>query len=384
MSSQTSQQYSMNISKKDTNKDVYRYIDIDSTYRNRVNYPIASNFVIPINYAGRDSTAATSIDPIIDGIPYGLAGGVTQTSANVSSIMLGAGEISIDNYYINSILDISPNAGAQQFVKITGYNGTTKVVTLQSPLNSVPLPGTVYFIRKTAPFFVGTLTNATPITKNTFSLNTASSSIDNIYNNSFLRFLTGPNAGQVSRISSYTGSTRSVTLFTSLPNFPSNGDEIELLSYTRDNASTLLSSGSIQSNGQSSSYYELDLHWISLPNQTLNVGYGGVLPNYPYLYVQLYNEGKRESNQVLMSNNPNSVLAMFKVPVDDEHYDSSFLTLRSCRTKQTVRIDPDQDLRFCVTLPDGTPISYSLIDNFSPLAPNPSLQINALFSIKKV
>ncbi len=129
----------------------------------------------------------------------------------------------------------------------------------------------------------------------------------------------------------------------------------------------------------------MDLHWLSVPNKPLNVGYGGLLMNYPYLYVHIYNEGKRETNQLLLSNNPNSILAIFKIPIDENcGSDVNFLTLKSCRIKQTLRFEPDQDLRFTVTLPNGIPLSFSTADNFSPLAPNPYMQINALISLKKL
>ncbi len=127
---------------KDSSKDSYKYIDIDSTYRNRVNYPNTSDFVIPINYAGRDSTSSSAIDPIIDAIPYGFLGGVTQSSGDATHIKLDSGESAIDNYYINSILDIIPNGGTQQFVKIIAYDGTTKIATLETPLASNPLAST--------------------------------------------------------------------------------------------------------------------------------------------------------------------------------------------------------------------------------------------------
>lgn len=358
-----------------------KYIDLDSTYRNRNNYPNPNDFVIPINYPGRNSTASSAIDPILDAIPYSFAGGVVGNSPDANHITLDANETAYNNFYINSILDINPNSSGQQFVKIISYDGVTKIATLETPLTSVPMPGDTYYIRKTAPFFIGTVSNTLTPTNNTFSLNSSASLINDVYNDSYVRVLTGSNTGQVSRVMGYSGNNKKVTLFKTLPSTLAIGDAIELISYTRDNASTLLSAASISSAGQSA-YYELELLWISIPNKILNVGYGGTINNYPYLYVQLYNEGKRQSNQVILSNNPNSTLALFKVPVDCDG--DPFITLKHSGSRQVVRFEPDQDLRFTVTLPNGTPLSFADADSFSPLAPNPLVQVNALFGIKKI
>ena len=59
-------------------------------------------------------------------------------------------------------------------------------------------------------------------------------------------------------------------------------------------------------------YYEIKLEWISIPNKILEVSYGGNLSNYPYIYLELYNEGFINTITSLLSNNPNSALAIFK------------------------------------------------------------------------
>lgn len=371
-------------SDKNTNKiqDSYKYIDIDSTYRNRNLYPNPNDFVIPIVYSGRDSTASNAIDPVIDAIPYtastkSVGSNLTQVSADTSHITLDSAETTIDNFYINSILEISGN-----FRTITSYNGTTKVATVSSPFPSIPPAGTVYFTRKTQPFFVGSIVASPAPTQTSFALNSSASNINNIYVNSYIRFTSGPNSGLVFLITGYNGITKVITISGTVPTIPTAGTTIELDAFSRDNASILLyASGG---NNIQSSYYELDLIWLSVPNQILNVGYGGTLDRYPYIYVRIYNEGNRLSNQILYSNNPNSTLVVFKVPVDQYFGDTSFLTLTNSKSKQIIRFDPSQDIRFTITLPDGTIISSSTADNLSPLSPNPFLQVNALFSLRKL
>lgn len=372
-----------NAQSQQSNVPVYKYLDIDSTYRNRNNYPNPNDFVIPITYPGRDSTASTAIDPIIDAIPY--TGSTdppgtnqTQISADASNIALDPQDSTIDNYYVNSVLEISA-----EFRTITSYNGTTKVATVSVPFTGIPIAGTVYYTRKTQPFFVGTIVASPAPTNQKFALNSQASTINGIYVNSYIRFTSGANNGLVFRVTGYDGSTKLITVSGFIPTIPTAGTTVELDSFSRDNASTLLYSGGGGSNVQSS-YYEIELLWLSVPNQVLGVGYGGTLDRYPYVYVRLYNEGNRLSNQVMFSNNPNSPLIMFKVPVNEYFGNTSFITLKDAKTKQIVRFDPSSDIRFVVTLPNGTIVNFADSDNFSPLNPDPFLQVNALFTLRKI
>jgi hypothetical protein len=259
-------------------------------------------------------------------------------------------------------------------------NGATKIATVSIPFSVLPSNGTIYLTRKIQPFFVGTIFSQPVPTSNTFALDPLASSIDNVYTNSYIRFTSGANENLVRRITQYIGTSRLITISGNLPNVPSSGDRIELDSFSYDNAGALLYSGT-QGN---STYYEIDLIWLSVPNQILGVGYGGTLDRYPYVYVRLFNEGNRLTNQAMYSNNPNSPFVLFKVPVNQYFGNTSFITLADAKTKQVVRFDPVSDIRFVVTLPDGEIIKFANDDSLSPLNPDPFLQVNALFSIKKM
>lgn len=360
-----------------------KYLDIDSTYRNRKDYPNPNDFVIPITYPGRDSTAATAIDPVIDSIPY--TGSINPPGVNVTGIStspvlitLDVGESIIDNFYIDSFLQVSG-----EYRRIIKYNGTSKTATIESPFSVLPSNGTVYYTRRSIPFFTGSIVASPAPTINSFALNSLASSINGIYINSYVRFTSGPNTDLVFRIVSYDGSNRQVTVFGNIPVVPTVGTIVELVSFTRDNASTLLYSNTSGTSNQSG-YYEIELLWISVPNQILGTGYGGTLDRYPYVYVRLFNEGNRLTNQSLFSNNPNSTLALFKVPVDQYFGNTSFITLTNAKTKQVIRFENNTDLRFTVTLPSGVTVKFSESDNFTPMSPDPFLQVNALFSIKRL
>src|SRR5690606_35801189 len=93
-SADTSYQLTQGNAQTQGNVPVYKYLDIDSTYRNRNNYPNPNDFVIPITYPGRDSTAATAIDPVIDAIPY--TGSTDPTGANQTQVSASATSITLD------------------------------------------------------------------------------------------------------------------------------------------------------------------------------------------------------------------------------------------------------------------------------------------------
>ena len=157
-------------------------------------------------------------------------------------------------------------------------------------------------------------------------------------------------------------------------------DTIEFNSQAHENATTLFYNGL---NVLNAHYYKVGLKYLIIPNQILDVGRGGKLDNYPYVYVQIYNDGNRGSLNVMSSNNPNATFAVFKCPIDKNLYNrpTSFFTLKVATKDQIVKFRPDQNIRLTITLPDGTIIQNSLSDNLSPLFPNPLLQVNALFTL---
>jgi hypothetical protein len=184
-------------------------------------------------------------------------------------------------------------------------------------------------------------------------------------------------------VSAYNGTTKVITLNSPLPFVPTNGNTIDLNSFTRDNASTLIYSNNIN-NTAGNNYYEIEINWLSVPNKLISTGYGGKLDAYPYIYVEFYNAGNQLANQVMYSNNPNSINALFKIPVNEYFGDTYFLTLKDCKQKQTIQIRPDQDLIFNLKLPNGELIEFNEIDTLSPNSPNPLLQVNASIKIRKM
>lgn len=383
--------------KKETQKEQkvpsVKYLDIDSSFRDRFNYPNPADFVVQINYPNRSSDPSGSINPVslslfyhgmfdpFQLIPAPTYQYITQgPTASATDVQLDIYEPIIYNYYINNYLQIGT-----EFRLIIAYDGTTKIATIDSAftVGIVPL-GTPYLTRKALPIFLGTV--AAIVSPTEITLDASASSVNDFYKNSYLEFYAPPSAnfleGNAIKISSYNGITKTATLASPFPYVVNVGDSLDINSFSKDSASSLLFSG----NPDTSliPYYEIELLYILVPIQLLKVAYGGYLSNYPYIYVSLFNEGNQMSKQVLYSNNPNSTQVLFKTPIDQYFGDSTYYCFKESKQKHVVKFQPFQNFRFQITLPDGETLQYDLPDKQPPLSPDPQLQISALFSLKKV
>lgn len=348
-----------------------KILDIDSTYRDRNSYPNSCDFVIIPTLP--DSNLR---DPVFNALGYtgsetalGLL--VTQAGSSTTSIVLDATETSIDNYYINSFLQIG-----SEFEQITYYNGTTKTATVSTPFSSAPAAGTHYTIRRKIPIFIGNVdTTNTTATNTYFSLNSSASSYDNMFNRSFVYFTSGQNSGFYSQIGTYTGSNRAIALNTRLPYVPANGDTVEIYDLSRENDTPLNIT-----NVPPPSSYDVKLEYLSIPLKLLNVGNGGYITDYPYVYVSLYNSKGSIQPNTLVSNNPNSVLAQFKIYVKNDGVSSNFVLLKECNQVQKLAINWTNGLIFKITLPDGEVLSFQDPDTSSPFPPDIFSQVSASFT----
>jgi hypothetical protein len=91
------------------------------------------------------------------------------------------------------------------------------------------------------------------------------------------------------------------------------------------------------------------------------------------------------AHDLIYSNNPKSGNALFIVHVTDvvQPVNGRFVKLVG-KMRQTVKFKPNDSLRFSIYLPDGTlflPIKQDLL---SPYDPDPALQIDAVFSIRRL
>jgi hypothetical protein len=288
--------------------------------------------------------------------------------------------------------------------KIISYDFITQMATLETPFPTIVItsnPNHFYTLRKTLPNMVA---NAVSSTSNTIVLSgTNTSSTDGAYVGQYIYltaittsagvpngFVASPLPSYINNIflvTSYTGTTKTATIVppqsgtlpTATLNYVAN-----IVSFINDNASPLMYNGSLVSqNGDVC--YEIALINLSLPNVVLKTG--GRIAFYPFVYVEFSNHTSTgASNKIIYSNNPESSKALFIAPVTDisQPVNSTFLKIDSGAMTQTVKFKPNDSLKFSVYLPDGTLFQTFQQDYLSPYPPNTALQIDAIFSIKRL
>ena len=234
------------------------------------------------------------------------------------------------------------------------------------------------------------------------------------YNGAYIQMLSGAAAGDVRQILDYTVTgtspniVRTATVNTAFSgsvvsgdsfairsgfvdqNFSNtvvSGDTFEILQFSYDNHNPFVYTGSLVSQ-QQMVCYEIELVDLILPNKTLNIGVGSRIAFYPYVYVELSNVSGANAGMVntIYSNNPNATRMTFRAPVKDvpNPVISSFVKLDGNGMVQTLKFKPNDNLMFSVHLPDGSLYEVQDDENVGPLAPNPEIQISALFSIKRL
>jgi hypothetical protein len=161
-------------------------------------------------------------------------------------------------------------------------------------------------------------------------------------------------------------------------------DTINICSFSKEIAQPLNYTGSVVSQNEAVCY-EISLLNLTLPNLPLLTG--SRIAFYPYVYVELINVTSpiKSAPGVIYSNNPNSKNALIIAAVGQVSQPNlgTFLTLFSSM-KKTVKFKPNDNLLFRVFLPDGTQFQTLLPDVLPPYEPDPRLQIQATFSIKRV
>lgn len=379
---------------------IYKYLDIDSTYRNRIDYPDPNSFIVRNSNSSNvspNNLVAFNLPvysfPMSQLYSGGIFNPLSLQSGGVNSLTLDSRETTnIPNFYAGYFFEaIAPNIAVPtlldysnvEYATVASYNNTTQVIDFTSNLSGVGvLLGSNYIIRKNKPLYIGNVSSV--ISSNTYTITLPSYGSIPIDSNSvyYLRIRNASNTSIINRIVQIAiSNTNQITL--NSPISMSVNDSIEIIG-PGQNIITSLRYASGGSQSIQGGDYELELLWLSVPNQILDVGYGGTLDRYPYIYCSLYTGITNTTQQVLYSNNPYTSKVLFKVPVNEYFGDTSFITLKDSKAKQTVYFDPSQDLFFELSLPDGTVISFNEFDNMPPYPPNPFLQINLLVSMKKI
>lgn len=466
-----------------------RYIELDSTYRDRNQFPLPANFEVRLSEGGSaPKNGVNAIDPVLESFPtpiwsaafdrvgpaafvtgtFDLSGGfgIGATSGSLDYIIVTAGaslqqadnfyrgaiiedtttterrriedyrylgsnraQITVDRTFSDSISDgdafrienpsdftansqifVSTGVGADEFYRgkviqrtptgatlptesttVSEYDGVTRIAELTTAFAG-PIAATDTFqIRDVDALISGTLAAGGSTT--TFVLPSgASATVGNYIRTNITAYpitsadgvLATASAGDVRRIIAYNPGTRVGTVTPAFSADPS-GNTFEILQFTRDNVVPMNYTGSKVSQTQEVCY-QVELLTLILPNQVLVTG--SRVTFYPFVYVEFTNLGgaSGHNSNVIYSNNPNSVKALFKAPITDvpNLITSSFMKIDSDGMIQTVKFKPNDSFRFRVFLPNGDTFETVTSDNLSPLEPNPLIQISATFAITRV
>ena len=276
--------------------------------------------------------------------------------------------------------------------KVVYYSNVTHTILVETN-DTNPLPVTWtrndnYSIRKEIPYYPSNAGVNPVITASTSFSVTVDLSLSGIDNTKFLRILpsiynyrlTGA-FNECRRITSYDSLTNTIKVYPNFPVAPDVGTSIEILNFSYDNLNPFVYTGSLTSQ-QELVCYEIELLSLLLPTETLTVANGGAISYYPYIYVELSNTCSPNRN-IIYSNNPNSTKQLFRVPIFDIQ-DNPVFTKIGGGMAQTIKFKPNDTLYFAVTLPNGEIFQNIVPERFSPLSPEPRIQISAMFSLKRL
>lgn len=202
-----------------------KYIEIESTYRNRYQYPLPAQFVVNLNQSGVKDKKS-SLDPVCESTPLLVFDGMFDTSSVINNYITGTVSSSvaspttglsntsstneillnlnncsqIEDYYTGTILLITNSAGVIERKRITRYRpiSTSRAfVTLESGVSTAVVNGNTVSIPN--PSEVG------------YIYIPSGSKFNNYYNNYYLENQT---TNEVRLIESYDGITKLAKLQT--------------------------------------------------------------------------------------------------------------------------------------------------------------------------
>lgn len=369
-----------------------KYLELDSTFRNRNQFPLSSDFSVPFQISGSYNNCIDAFDPVCLSAPFETGSNVTLVSPNQITLLPFVSS-AIDNYYVKQyigLIDKSVTPYQIQYSSIQYYTGKTNTVIVNG-IFTFPLGSYDYIIRKQLPAELpyNTNTETSSILPMTSIVNFTPTqvtlqpgpSIYNAYQGMTLRLVSfSPYMEEYRSISSYDETTDIATVSKPFSFTFFTTDYYELLPFSRDNLKPLKSQGSMVNQAVS---YSIRLSSISIPKiartytdgsggiitepAILDVANGGTIDQYPYYYVCLYSDIHKDNIQSLLSNNPNTSYATFRV-VDGR-----------CDMVPIIKFLPNDTFHMTILLPNGETLRFIQRDNVSPKEPNSRLQISALF-----
>jgi hypothetical protein len=394
-----------------------KYLELDSSFRNRNQYPNPSDFVVPFQISGSYNNCIDAFDPVCNSSPFEQNIGATLTSATTVTL-LPLISSSTDNFYVQQyigLINTTVSPHTIQYSKISSYIGNARTVVIYGTF-SIPLGVYSYVIRKQLPADIpyNTNTETSPVipmnaiiafTPTTVQLQPTSLLFPDAYKGMSIRLLnltTSPLTDEYRTILSYDDTTQIVTVNRPFTNVFTNAHYYEILPFSRDNVKPLQYQGSAN---QQAVCYSVRLVNIAIPfivrsftdangtefdeRATINVANGGTIDQYPYFYVCLSSDIHKDNMQSIISNNPNTSNAVFRIPVSSGDTPGpkkimSQTSFTRCDMCPIIKFLPNDTFRLTVLLPNGEVLSFRQKDNVSPKEPNYKLQISALFEFTRL
>jgi hypothetical protein len=393
-----------------------KYLELDSTYRNRNQYPNPADFVVPYQISGSYNDCVKSFDPVCYSAPFEQGTGASLTAVNTVTLIPLVSS-SVDNFYINHYIGLINTAVTPrtiQYSKITNYVGATLTVTV-SGTYTLPLGLYQYVIVKQLPVDIPfntnnqtttilTMTRLIAFTPTVVTLQPTSSSTHNYYYGMMIRLtLTATGASEYRKITEYDETTQQITVSSPFSQVYTNLDYYEILMFSYDNLRPLKYQGTTSMNQPVC--YAVRLVHICIPfvvrsylnssnteldeRAIIDVANGGTIDQYPFFYILLYSDVHRDNIQSLISNNPSSNYAVFRVPVSSGDTPGpkkimSQTTFTRCDMCPVIKFLPNDTFHMSIMLPNGELLSFRQKDTVSPMEPNYKLQISAVFELTRL
>lgn len=401
-----------------------RFMQIDSTYRDRNRFPNPCQFSITVGSKPTLTNGVGAVDPVCDAYPWYPPAGTYQNfvagSTSVLQLSAAGSADTVNNYYVGSLVcDI--NTG--EYSTVTGYTQSNQSITIDPPFANPGTSNHYYNFRRSRPVITGAGNGFVDPPGNTIpapgavlvdgSLTTVTlpvtgtSSVNDYYKGMYVYITGAPDAGSIPAIGQfrlinayepmdpitglpingwvYDGTTRVAKVTPPFDVAPVAGCTFEIIQFSRDNYCPLNFVG-FNTPNNTEVCYEITLLKLTLP----------ILPTIPtynrtgnrvqfnsYVYVELSSPTPTNLNMIC-SNNPNATKALFIVPAADIPWlgDSGFVHNDAELMTQTIKFKPGDELTFTVYLPNKQILNFAPDDTLSPLAPDPNRQVNAIFSIK--
>lgn len=125
--------------------------------------------------------------------------------------------------------------------------------------------------------------------------------------------------------------------------------------------------------------YEMSLINLIIPNLTLN-NYIKNINKYPYLILEFYSGSKRNQSNY-DSNNPNMEFVTFKCVIG--YVDENFIRLNAINSVKK-KFNMSEDITFRLLSPDGNVLIYNRKDYKIPQRPDEKMQINATIQLREI